>query len=29
MESIIILMLLAFIEGLIIGVWLTRPSYCR
>ncbi len=27
MESIIILMLLAFIAGLIIGVWLTRPSY--
>jgi uncharacterized protein YneF (UPF0154 family) len=29
MESIIILMLVAFIAGLIIGVWLTRPSYYR
>jgi uncharacterized protein YneF (UPF0154 family) len=29
MESIIILMLLAFIAGLIIGVWLARPSYYR
>lgn len=29
MESIIILMLLVFIAGLIIGVWLTRPSYYR
>ena len=29
MESIIILMLLAFIAGLIIGVWLTRPGYYR
>ncbi len=29
MELIIILILLAFIAGLVLGVWLTRPSYYR
>ena len=29
METIIILLLLAFVAGLIVGVWLTRPIYHR
>jgi uncharacterized protein YneF (UPF0154 family) len=29
MDIIIILILLAFVAGLIVGVWLTRPIYPR